>query len=192
MYLARGSILGRKTAVILHRRVLRGKLIIGEPEVPVVIDGNNLLYAARRVAESDVLIGRSMLCDTVAKWAQRRRERVTVVFDGPAPPAALAAQIGNPAITVSYSGAGVSADAALVQRLAADSAARRLLLVTSDRELVRAAKSRRARTMRSEEFWQLVQHDLARPSRGPREPREKHTGLEPGAADEWLDEFGLG
>ncbi len=98
--------------------------------MPVVIDGNNLLHAARRVQTSSLLIGRSMLCDAIGRWAQRRKERVHIVFDGPAPPPDLAKQIGHPAIEVTYSGAGVSADQALIHLLESDSAARRLTVVS--------------------------------------------------------------
>lgn len=161
--------------------------------MPVVIDGNNLLYAARNVeAASSLLVGRSMLCDAVGKWAQQRQERVHIVFDGPAPNAALARQIGHPAVEVSYSGAGISADAVVSNIIETDSAARRLLVVSSDRAIVRVAKRRRARPIRSEEFWKLLKSDLAR--RPPRrsEPEEKEAGLGPDATEAWLDEFGLG
>jgi hypothetical protein len=103
----------------------------------------------------------------------------------------LAEQIGSPGIRVSYSGGGISADAVIADVLGADSAARRLLVVSSDREIARAAKRRRARPIRSEEFWARVQRDLARPNSERVEPREKETGLSPSAADEWLEEFGL-
>jgi predicted RNA-binding protein with PIN domain len=159
--------------------------------VPVVIDGNNLLYAAREAEALSPLVGRSMLCDTVGRWAQLRRERVHIVFDGPAPPAPLARQIGNPAIEVSYSGGGQTADAVLMLLLETDSAARRILVVSSDRAIIRAAKRRRAHPIRSEDFWISLKRDLARPvSEGP-EPKEKEAGLSPPATDAWLDLFGL-
>jgi len=159
--------------------------------VPVVIDGNNLLYAAREVEPEALLVGRSMLCDKIAQWAQRRHERVHIVFDGPAPNTALATQIGNPAIKVTYSGAGTSADAVIVQLLEEDSAARRLLVVSTDRAIARAAKRRRARAIRSNEFWAGLRRDLAQPIPEPDEPEEKEAGSSPEATERWLDEFGL-
>ncbi|MEW6200254.1 MAG: NYN domain-containing protein [Planctomycetota bacterium] len=159
--------------------------------MPVVIDGNNLLHAARTAETSTLLIGRSMLCDAIGRWAQRRNERVHMVFDGPAPPPPLAGQIGHPAIEVTYSGTGTSADSVLTEMLETDSAARRLLVVSSDREIVRAARRRRARSMGSEEFWRQVQRDLSRPPRVRVEPKEKEAGLRPDDVQRWLDEFGL-
>ena len=114
-----------------------------------------------------------------------------MVFDGPAPPPPLAGQIGHPAIHVTYSGTGTSADSVLTEILETDSAARRLLVVSSDHEIVRAARRRRARSMGSEEFWRQVQRDLSRPPRVRVEPKEKEAGLRPDDVQRWLDEFGL-
>ena len=158
--------------------------------MPVIVDGNNLLYAARAAQDGGPLMGRSLLCDALGKWSRRRGERVHVVFDGPAPSDGLASQIADAAIQVSYSG-GVSADAVVIEMLATDSAARRLLVVSSDRELAQAASRRRARSVRSEEFWALLRQDLARSLPRRIEPAEKVHGLGPEAAEEWLREFGL-
>jgi predicted RNA-binding protein with PIN domain len=159
--------------------------------VPVLIDGNNLLYAARSAEVPSLVVGRSMLCDAVGRWAQRRRQRVHFVFDGPAPNPGLASQIGNPGVKVTYSGAGVSADAIVTDLLETDSAARRLTVVTSDRAIARAAKRRGARPVRSEDFWRMLKRDLERPRRPRIEPKEKEAGLSPEATEQWLDEFGL-
>ena len=159
--------------------------------MPVVIDGNNLLHAARRAETSTLLIGRSMLCDAIGRWAQRRNERVHVVFDGPAPPRPLAGQIGHPAIQVTYSGPGISADSVLTEILQTDSAARRLLVVSSDLEIVRAARRRRARSVGADEFWRMVQRDLSRGRPAQKEPKEKESGLSPDDVQRWLDEFEL-
>ncbi|MFH1746994.1 MAG: NYN domain-containing protein [Planctomycetota bacterium] len=158
--------------------------------MPVIIDGNNLLYAARDAEGDAPLVGRSILCDTVGGWALRRGERVRIIFDGPAPSDGLASQIGNSEIQVSYSGSA-TADAALIEILETDSAARRLLVVSSDREIMQAAKRRRARSVRSNEFWALMKQDLSRPLPRRREPEEKEHGLNPRAAEQWLREFGL-
>jgi predicted RNA-binding protein with PIN domain len=159
--------------------------------VPVLIDGNNLLYAARDAEPTDLLIGRSLLCDRLGAWSRRRREPVHVVFDGPEPATPLASQIGHPDIQVTYSGAGISADAVVIELLERDSAPRRLVVVSTDREIARAAKRRRAQPTRAEAFWRAVLRDLARPAASPTEPLEKHDGLTEEATDAWLAEFGL-
>jgi hypothetical protein len=142
-----------------------------------------------------------MLCAAIGAWAQRRGERVEVIFDGPTPPNGLARQLAHAAIEVSY-GDGASADARLIQRLETDSAARRLLVVSSDHEVVRAARRRRARTIGSAEFWALLEWEAARAHAGPpgpatarpssrSEPVEKKQGLAPEATRQWLVEFGF-
>jgi predicted RNA-binding protein with PIN domain len=160
--------------------------------VPVVIDGNNLLYAVRAIEGPFSSVGRDTLCQSVGSWARRRKERVHLVFDGPSPPGASAKSVAGRPIRVTYSGRGVSADAVVERILDTDSAARRLMVVSSDRALIRAAKRRRARAIRSEEFWALVQRDLARPAQRRTEPKEKEAGLSPEGVERWLGEFGLG
>ena len=159
--------------------------------MPVVIDGNNLLYAVRAIEGPVSATGRSTLCATVENWARRRNERVHLVFDGPAPPGVRAKQAASRVIQVTYSGHGVTADAVVSTILETDSAARRLTVVSSDRAVMKAAKRRRARPIRSEDFWALLRRDLSRPGRRRVEPREKEAGLGPQAAEQWLDEFGL-
>lgn len=160
--------------------------------MPVLVDGNNLIYAARQVDPTDLLIGRSLLCAKLGHWARRRRERVHVVFDGPRPDEPLAQQIGDPALTVTYSGRGVSADRRIHELIAADSAPRRLVVVSSDREVMAAARRRDARPVRADDFWRIVLADLARPEPQPLEPPEKREGLAPEQTEEWLRDFGLG
>ena len=78
--------------------------------MPVLIDGNNLLFAARDVDDPERPLARSGLCEWLRRWSIRSGERVTVVFDGPMPSASLARQIAGDGIDVVYSGAGVKAD----------------------------------------------------------------------------------
>jgi predicted RNA-binding protein with PIN domain len=160
--------------------------------VDVLIDGNNLLHAVQDVDPSELLIGRSMLCDVVGDWGERCSRRVCVVFDGPTPSAPRAEQIGHVALEVVFSGAGVSADAVLKSRILAQTAPRRLLVVSTDREVAQAGRRRGARVMRAEDFWRQVRRDLARPSPPPPpEPPEKEAGLDPRTTQEWLREFGV-
>ncbi len=159
--------------------------------MPVLIDGNNLLHAARELEDPDVLLGRSMLCDKLGHWAERQNEQVHIVFDGPSPPAPLAEQIGHASIQVTYSGRGTNADAVVQDILDGHSAARRLVVVSTDREVRQAARRRRARPVRSAEFWAALLRDLARPTPQRIEPEEKEAGLTDEAARQWLAEFGL-
>ena len=158
--------------------------------MPVLIDGNNLLFAALE-NDPERPPSRSTLCRLLGQWARRTGEKVAIVFDGPAPPPALARQTGNPDVAVSYSGGGVSADDVLTRAINAHSAPRLVLVVSSDREVARVARRRKAKTVRSDTFWTTVLRDLTRPQRQSLEPPEKRHGLESDATEGWLREFGL-
>jgi hypothetical protein len=85
-----------------------------------------------------------------------------------------------------------SADELLLERIAANTAPRRLVVVSTDHEIRKAAKHRDCQTVTSEEFVPLLFQRLERLSR-PRanEPSEKRQGLTPEQAQEWLKELGL-
>lgn len=158
--------------------------------MPVLIDGNNLLFAGRD-DNPERPIGRSRLCELLGEWAERFGQSVSVVFDGPAPSGGLLRQIGDPRITVRFSGAA-SADEVIEMLVNADSAARRVVVVSSDREVARAARRRRATPMRSDEFWRMLLDDLARPVTRSAEPDEKRAGLGgDDATDAWVRELRL-
>ncbi|RMF72276.1 MAG: hypothetical protein D6744_17030, partial [Planctomycetota bacterium] len=153
--------------------------------MPVLIDGNNLLFAAQQHGPEPP-IGRTQLCEIVGNWSRRTGERVHVVFDGPEPSPQRAEQVADPDIDVSYS-RDVSADEVLIELINRDSAARRLRVVSSDREIAAAAKRRRATPVRSDEFWFEMCRLLARPPRKPLHPAEKYEGaMSDEDVDAWM------
>ena len=160
--------------------------------MPFLIDGNNLLFAARD-HDPERPPSRSTLCAWLGNWARRTGERVAVVFDGPVPADPLAEQISDSDVNVTFSGAGVSADDVLIDAIESDSAPRRLTVVSTDREIARVAKRRRAQPVRSADFWAQVQRDLQRPPPPPPlEPEEKRHGLTADDMEHWIRELDLG
>ncbi|MBI5865863.1 MAG: NYN domain-containing protein [Planctomycetes bacterium] len=159
--------------------------------MPILIDGNNLLFAACD-AEPDHPPGRAKLCERIGAWSRRYGETVTVIFDGAEPDAAIASQIGDPDVEVCYSGVGIKADDVLIERIHDCSAPRRLVVVSTDREIARSARRRRARPLKSAAFWELLLEDLARPLAEPLEPLEKRHGLASlEETDRWMQELGI-
>jgi len=155
--------------------------------MPLLIDGNNLMHALRGVGAD---VGRQGLCRLLSAWAGGR-DRVRVVFDGPAPPAGLAEQTDADGIAVEYAGPR-SADDILIDAIAADTAPRRLTVVSTDRVIRRAGRRRRCTIARSEDFAETLLEALeAPPPRPPPEPAEKRHGLSPEQTRAWLKEFGL-
>jgi len=158
--------------------------------MPVVIDGYNLLHAARGV-EGCSQLGRRQLCEMVASWSQRVGEPVLLVFDGVAPSDALAGQLHAEGVDVLYSGAGRSADEVIGEQIRASSSPRRLIVVSTDRAIRQAARRRRCRHATSAEFLELMVRVLSRPPRVPSEPPEKRKGTPPDEVDDWLRRFGF-
>jgi len=154
--------------------------------MPFVIDGNNLIYA---LADAGRDVGRAGLCKLLAPLLARGP--VTAVFDGPPPPGPMARQIELTGITVNYS-RGRPADEVIIEHIQANSAPRRLTVVSTDREIRQAARRRRCKSVTSQDFAVLLEKLTEAPTqRRPSEPREKTDGLSGKHVDEWMKEFGF-
>ena len=157
--------------------------------MPVIIDCYNLLHVAMPppLAGLDV----TGLCRLLA---YRRGgtggagDGVIVVCDGTEQP-------GHPApfrvkgVKLMYAGGKRSADDVIISLIDADSAPRRLVVVSSDRQIQKAARRRRATTMSSERFvGQLLHWRQRKPG-----PSDKPLSgpLTENQVKDWLKEFGL-
>jgi len=165
-------------------------MICMRPRRTFLIDGNNLLHAAR-AHDPERPVGRLVLCHRLGAWAKRYRHRVRIVFDGPAPAPGLAAQIDESQVEVVYSGAETSADDVLLDLLRREARGPRLAVVSSDRQIVRAARARRAQSIRSDAFWARVLQDIARPPPTSPDPLHKRRGLTAEQTQRWIEELGL-
>ena len=120
-----------------------------------------------------------------------RGEAVTVVFDGPAPHGPLARQIQAPGVRILYA-APEKADEVIARLIDDDSAPRRLIVVSTDRAIRKAARRRRCVSRLSEEFLDDLLRVADRPAgfTSPAEPRQKYQGLSADQTRQWLAEFG--
>lgn len=153
----------------------------------MIIDGNNLLHAPKPRALSG--LDERGLCRALARtrWGS---EGVCVVCDGDPGPLA---RIESPAAEVDliYSGHGRSADTVIEQMIARSSAPRRLIVVSSDHRIRRAAHRRRARTWSSEYFARELASALARRGRDLPDPgAAPDAHLPPEQVRRWLELFG--
>ncbi len=159
--------------------------------MPVLIDGNNLLYAARDVP---VLrrIDRLGLCRLLGRWASGAGTQVTIVFDGPAAALTIAQQMRAFGVHVVFSG-GRSADDTILETLDEAAAPGQYTVVSSDHAIQHDARYHRATAIDSEAFIR----DLLRPPEqgqtpsdvpGPPEKPEQPDSAE---ADEWLRRLGF-
>ncbi len=157
--------------------------------MPYLIDGNNLIFA---LAEAGPEVDRVGLCELLAGLVTAG-EKVRIVFDGPAPGPPADRRIAETGVAVTFC-PGSPADDEIIARIQADSAPRLLTVVSTDRQLRRAATRRKCTAVTSEDFARRLSQMLRvanGPAAGQREPREKRTGLTAEETKKWLAEFGL-
>ncbi len=154
--------------------------------MPYLIDGNNLMHALLDAGDD---LGRLALCSKLHQLLPAD-ESVHVVFDGPMPPPGLARQIRETGLTVTYC-PDTPADDVILREIERSSAPKRLRVVSSDREIRKAARARRCQSLTSEEFAKTLVFPTDAASPTPIEPKEKHLGLTDDETDGWMEEFGL-
>ncbi len=166
--------------------------------MPLLIDGYNLLNATgilgRGRGPGSLERARQALLNTlVESLPPDEVPRTTVVFDASESPWGVAKQTDHRGITVQFASKDADADTVIEQLIAADSAPKRLTVVSSDHRIQRAAKRRRATAVDSDIwFAQLLRNRAARTAGSPTADLPKPEGeLSPGEVEHWLREFGL-
>ncbi len=166
--------------------------------MPLLIDGYNLLNAAgilgRGRGPGSLERARQALLNTlVESLPPDEVPRTTVVFDASDSPWGVAKQSEHRGITVQFAPKDADADTVIEQLIAADSAPKRLTVVSSDHRIQRTAKRRRATAVDSDIwFAQLLRDRAARTAGSATADVPKPEGeLSPGEVEHWLREFGL-
>ena len=156
--------------------------------MPLIIDCNNLLHAPM----PQVLAGldEARLCRLLAQGPWRRR-RMVVVCDG-APGPLREVESPEADVELVYAGPNRSTDDVIIEMIDSDSAPRRLVVVSNDRQIQRAARRRRAKVSACDQFIrQLAAIANAAATERPK-PRKAHrAGLATEDVDEWLELFGV-
>jgi predicted RNA-binding protein with PIN domain len=166
--------------------------------MPFLIDGYNLLNAAgilgRGRGPGTLQRARQALLNTlVESLPPDQVTRTTVVFDSSDSPWGVAKETTHRGITVKFSSKDEDADTVIERLIAAESAPKRLTVVSSDHRLQRAAKRRRAIAVDSDVwFAELLRERAARQKGKAGGDVPKPEGpFAPGDVDYWLREFGL-
>jgi predicted RNA-binding protein with PIN domain len=162
----------------------------------LVIDGYNLLHASgilgRGIGPGGLERSRLALLNFLAESLEEaQRSTTTVVFDAREAPPGLPRVIEHRGMTVRFAERGEDADHVIEQLIRADSAPRRLVVVSSDHRLHRAARRRRAKAVDSDVWYADV---LRKRIEGARRTRRSAKPTEPPSAGEvrfWLRQFGL-
>jgi len=128
------------------------------------------------------------LCLIISRYLRRNGESGEIVFDGVGP--ADKSGFDNVSnLEISFAGRD-SADTVIEHKIKANTAPKRLSIVSSDRRLRRAAQTRKSTAVKSEDFWRDVQKRLRR-KKTVREPIEKRLGLTESETKQWLEYFGF-
>jgi len=162
----------------------------------LLIDGYNLLNAVgivgRGVGRSSLEKSRRALLNFLAESLDAEEAaRTTVVFDAADAPRGLPRVVEHRGLTVRFAAGYADADSLIEELIRADSAPRRLTVVSSDHRLQRAARRRRAKAVDSDVWFAEVARrraDRAQPLQtGPAKP---HVPLSEGEIAAWLERFG--
>jgi predicted RNA-binding protein with PIN domain len=158
--------------------------------MPYLIDGYNLQKQIHKVDPESDMPSDVYLCKILSAYLKRIRERGEIIFDGIGPPDKTGFEnLDN--IEVMFTGRNIDADSVIERKIEANTAPKRLVVVSSDRRLRRAAAKRKAIAVKSEDFWPMVTSQLERRSKPRAEPRSKHDGLTEKETDQWCDFFGM-
>jgi len=156
--------------------------------MPLIIDGHNLLYSIRK-SEYFESISDVQLCRVISRYLKLVREKGEIVFDGSGPKdKSNFDNISN--LEVHFAGRDSDADTVIENKISADTAPKRLTIVSSDRRLRKAARARKATAIKSEAFWANLEKQLSR-KRPAKEPAAKREGLSESETKQWLKFFNL-
>ncbi len=153
--------------------------------MPVIIDGHNLIgkMSKIRLGERD---DEEKLLRILARQLHRGSQKFIVVFDKGADLDSGPRQIG-PRLRVIFAPPEGSADDIIIDMIKQDPNPKGLTIVSSDNEIRRCARSRRARLVSSEDFAKKLESTPKRRRSAPRGNTADVLDVE-----EWLDYFKKG
>lgn len=157
--------------------------------MPFLIDGYNLLWALEGTNSDLTPSGDIQLCKVLSRYLTSIDDTGQIVFDGIGPPDKDVFE-NLSKLEVIFSGTKNDADTIIERKIEASTAPKRLTVVSSDNRIRRAARARKAVSIKSALFWSQVRKQLRRP-RGSAEPAEKRVGLSQSETEQWMDFFGL-
>ncbi len=155
----------------------------------IIIDGHNLLHSIVKISEKSEPISDIQLCWVISRYLKAVGETGELVFDGTGPRDKSGFDnIAN--LEVCFAGLGKDADTVIENKIKANTAPKRLSIVSSDRRLQDAARERKATAVKSEVFWDNLQKQL-RQKKPVKEPEAKRTGISESETKQWLEFFGI-
>ena len=164
--------------------------------MPILIDGYNLLNATgivgRGIGPGSLERSRLALLNFLAVSIDPRElPHTTVVFDAHDAPPGLPRVVEHRSITVRFAAKQETADELIATLIHTDSAPRRLVVVSSDHEIQRAARRRRSKTIDSDAWYaELIRTRRQREEASAEEPTQPTVPLLEEDVNYWLRQFG--
>jgi uncharacterized protein len=164
--------------------------------MPILIDGYNLLNVTGIVGSG---IGHGSLQRSrlailnflAASLDPAEVRRTTVVFDAHDPPPGLPRVVNHRGITVCFASRNETADDRIAALIGEHSAPRRLVVVSSDHQVQRAARRRRAKAVDSDVWYaELIRARRQRGESAADQPARPAVPLLEEDVEYWLREFG--
>ncbi len=155
-----------------------------------IIDGHNLLHTIFKLEGDSGSINDVGLCRILDRYLRLTGEKGEIIFDGTGPPDKSGFD-NISYLEVFFAGLRTDADTVIEDKISVSTAPKRLTIVSSDRRLRSAARTRKASSIKSDVFWNDVRKQMDR-KRPAKEPTEKRQGLNEGETEQWLEFFGFG
>lgn len=157
--------------------------------MPFIIDGYNLLHLAQNQDHGFGSMTDIDLCRHLDKYLKQTGEKGQIVFDGIGPPDKNGFN-NLTRLEIIFSGQNKDADSVIENKISLSTAPKLLTIVSSDRRIRSAAMARKATSVKSDQFWIELERQLNR-KRHPKDPSEKHHGLNQGETEQWMKIFGI-
>ncbi len=162
----------------------------------LLIDGYNLLHAVgiigRGIGPGGLERSRLALLNfLVESLDPKEAATTTVVFDAQQAPPGAPRAMDHRGIAVRFSTGYEDADAMIDELIRADSAPRRLTVVSSDHQVQRSARRRKARAVDSDVWYaEIVRQRIDRRRQSVPKPAKPGVPLLTEEVDRWLRRFG--
>lgn len=163
--------------------------------MPLLIDGYNLLHVSGVFGCGTALteLHRSreaLLAYLAAALKLSERKQTTIVFDAAGAPPGLPQSFAYEGINVQFARDPGNADELLEKLIVAHDSPRKLVVVSSDHRVQRAAKRRRATAIDSDRWWaELASARRERDLSAPTSPAKPTANLSAGEVDYWVSLF---
>ncbi|MDC0036707.1 NYN domain-containing protein [bacterium] len=148
-----------------------------------ILDGYNVIGASQSISLSQT-DKEERLIQVLSDFIKHNKHKITVVFDGRHPDFKWQSHYDKEGVQVVFTDAAESADDYIIRKIKQKQNKQAIIVVTSDRQIIDAAKHTHVKTLSSEMFWKKVTQKEALT-----ETEKPSNELSEQEMDAWLDIF---